>query len=72
MINRLLCLCLACFVWSLAALAQENKLIKELQNKRGDLQKQIAEQETLLKRTGKDVGSMLDGLAQTLYTGHQR
>lgn len=63
MINRLLCLCLACFVWSLAALAQENKLIKELQNKRGDLQKQIAEQETLLKRTGKDVGSMLDGLA---------
>ena len=63
MINRLLCLCLACFVWSLAALAQENKLIKELQNKRGDLQKQIAEQETLLKHTGKDVGSMLDGLA---------
>lgn len=63
MINRLLWLCLACFVWSLAALAQENKLIKELQNKRGDLQKQIAEQETLLKRTGKDVGSMLDGLA---------
>lgn len=63
MINRLLCLCLACFVWSLTALAQENKLIKELQNKRGDLQKQIAEQETLLKRTGKDVGSMLDGLA---------
>lgn len=63
MIKRLLCLCLSCLFWSLALLAQENKLIKELQDKRGDLQKQIAEQETLLKRTGKDVGSMLDGLA---------
>lgn len=63
MIKRLLCLCLVCLVCSLASLAQENKLIKELQDKRGDLQKQIAEQETLLKRTGKDVGSMLDGLA---------
>lgn len=34
-------------------LAQSNKLIKELENKRGDLQKQIAETETLLKSTKK-------------------
>lgn len=44
-------------------LAQSNKLIKELENKRGDLQKQIAETETLLKSTKKTVGSQLNGLA---------
>lgn len=45
------------------AVAQSNKLIKELQSKRGELQKQIAETESLLKTTRKDVGSQLNGLA---------
>ena len=43
--------------------AQSNKLIKELEGKRGSLQKQIAESGTLLKTTQKDVGSQLNGLA---------
>lgn len=43
--------------------AQSNKLIKELEQKRGDLQKQIAETESLLNTTRKDVGSQLNGLA---------
>lgn len=38
-------------------------MIKELESKRGALQKQIAESETLLKTTKKDVGSQLNGLA---------
>jgi septal ring factor EnvC (AmiA/AmiB activator) len=42
---------------------QSNKLIKELESKRGALQKQIAETESLLKTTKKDVGSQLNGLA---------
>lgn len=48
---------------STTLLAQSNKLIKELENKRGALQKQIAETELLLKTTKKDVGSQLNGLA---------
>ena len=44
-------------------LAQSNKLIKELESKRGALQKQIVESETLLITTKKDVGSQLKGLA---------
>ena len=43
--------------------AQSNKLIKELEGRRGELQKQIAESETLLQSTKKDVGSQLNGLA---------
>lgn len=43
--------------------AQSNKLIKELESKRGALQKQIVESETLLITTKKDVGSQLKGLA---------
>ena len=42
---------------------QSNKLIKELESKRGALQKQIVESETLLITTKKDVGSQLKGLA---------
>ncbi len=53
--------CLLCQASPL--LAQSNKLIKELEGKRGALQKQIAESETLLKTTKKDVGSQLNGLA---------
>lgn len=47
--------------------AQSNKLIRELENKRGSLQKQIADTETLLKSTKKDVGSQLNSL--TVLTG---
>lgn len=43
--------------------AQSNKLIKELEGKRGELQDQIAQTETLLKSTKKNVGSQLQGLA---------
>ena len=43
--------------------AQSNKLIKELEGKRGALQKQIADNESLLRSTKKDVGSQLNGLA---------
>lgn len=43
--------------------AQSNKKIKELENKRVEIQKQIAQSETLLKTTKKDVGSQLSGLA---------
>ncbi|MBQ8673246.1 MAG: peptidoglycan DD-metalloendopeptidase family protein [Bacteroides sp.] len=58
------------FLLCLPALLQaqsSDKLIKELENKRGDLQKQIAETESLLKSTKKSVGSQLGGLA--LLTG---
>lgn len=44
-------------------MAQSNRLIKELESKRGALQKQIAESESLLKTTTKNVGSQLKGLA---------
>ena len=61
--KHLLCILLSCFCFSLPLLAQNNKLIKELEDKRGALQKQIAEQESLLKKTKKNVGSQLNGLA---------
>lgn len=62
--SRLLSLLFALFLLQASPLsAQSNKLIKELENKRGALQKQIAESETLLKATKKDVGSQLGGLA---------
>lgn len=38
-------------------LAQSNRLIKELESKRGALQKQITESETLLKTTKKTVST---------------
>ena len=43
--------------------AQSSRLIKELESKRGELQKQIADTESLLKNTKKDVGSQLNSLA---------
>lgn len=48
---------------SLGLLAQSNNLIRELEERHSELQKQIAEQETLLTTTKKDVGSQLNGLA---------
>lgn len=43
--------------------AQSNAKIKELESQRGELQKQIAATETLLRTTKKDVGSQLSSLA---------
>ncbi|EJX09730.1 peptidase, M23/M37 family [gut metagenome] len=43
--------------------AQSNQLIRELESKRGVLQKQIAESESILQHTKKDVGGQLNSLA---------
>ena len=48
---------------SLTSFAQSTPKIKDLENKRGELQKQIAQSETLLRSTKKDVGSQLSSLA---------
>lgn len=61
--KRLLCILIGCFCIAFPLLAQSNKLIKDLESKRGALQKQIAESETLLNTTKKNVGSQLNGLA---------
>ena len=61
--KRLLSVLTLCCWLAGTLLAQSNKLIKELENKRGTLQEQIAESESLLKSTKKDVGSQLNGLA---------
>ena len=67
MIKRIFVL-LACIFWGAVSLsAQSSKLIKELESKCGELQKQIADTESLLKNTKKDVGSQLNSLA--LLTG---
>ena len=60
--KKLLLLCLACLcVWN--ASAQTTQKIKELESQRNELQQQIAESETLLRSTKKDVKSQLDNLA---------
>ena len=60
--KHLLLLCLTClFVWN--ASAQTTQKIKELENQRNELQQQIAESETLLRSTKKDVKSQLDNLS---------
>lgn len=61
--KRLLCILAACFCGLTPLAAQSNKLIKDLESKRGALQKQIAESETLLQATKQNVGSQLSGLA---------
>ena len=61
--RHFLCIFIGCFYLALPLCAQSNKMIKELESKRGTLQKQIAESETLLNTTKKDVGSQLNGLA---------
>ena len=62
MIRLLVFVLLSCGV-ALQSFGQSNKLIKELEGKRGDLQKRIAESETLLQTTKQDVGSQLAGLS---------
>lgn len=54
---------ISCFCLASPLLAQTNKLIKELEGKRGALQEQISATETLLNTTKKHVGSQLQGLA---------
>ena len=61
--KRFLCALAGCLCLLLPLMAQSNKLIKELESKRGALQKQIAESETLLQSTKKDVKSQLGNLA---------
>lgn len=61
--RRFLLILTGCCCLATTAVAQSNKLIKELESKRGELHKQIAETESLLKTTKKDVGSQLNGLA---------
>lgn len=54
---------ISCLWLAIPLSAQSNKLIRELEGKRGALQKQISDTESLLKDTKKDVGSQLNGLA---------
>lgn len=61
--KRFLCALAGCLCLLLPLMAQSNKLIKELESKHGALQKQIAESESLLQTTTKNVGSQLKGLA---------
>lgn len=56
-----LVLLLSCILLPLSA--QSDKLIKELESKRAEVQKQIAEQETILNKTKKNVSSQMGGLA---------
>lgn len=61
--KRLCVFILACLALLLPLCSQSTKMIEELKNKRGNLQKQIKETEMLLKTTKKNVGSQLAGLA---------
>lgn len=63
MIKRIFVLLACIFFLAVSLSAQSSKLIKELESKRGELQKQIADTESLLKNTKKDVGSQLNSLA---------
>lgn len=62
MMRRLFCLLAACLCIGFLS-AQTNKTIRELESRRGALQRQISESEKLLQTTRKDVGSQLQGLA---------
>ena len=50
-------------LFGLSVSAQTTQKIKDLENQRNELQQQIAESETLLRSTKKDVKSQLDNLA---------
>lgn len=63
MMKRFFVILISCLWLAVPLSAQSNKLIRELESKRGALQKQIAESESILKDTKKDVGSQLNGLA---------
>ena len=59
--KRLLLL-LCCCLWLIPSGAQTNKRIKDLQNRQGQLKRQIEETRTLLNTTKKDMGSQLNSL----------
>ena len=61
--KRFLVIWISSLCLSVPLFAQSNKLIKELENKRGSLQQQIVQTESLLKNTKKSVGSQLNSLA---------
>ena len=63
MMKRFFVILISCLWLAVPLFAQSNKLIRELESKRGALQKQIAESESILKDTKKDVGSQLNSLA---------
>lgn len=63
MMKRFFVILIGCLWLAVPLSAQSNKLIRELESKRGALQKQIAESESILKDTKKDVGSQLNSLA---------
>ena len=64
--KRIFLLLIACCFLSTIS-AQSTRKIRELEAKRKELHQQIAESETLLQSTKKDVKSQLDNLA--LLTG---
>lgn len=63
MMKRFFVMLIGCLWLAIPLSAQSNKTIRELESKRGALQKQIAETESILQDTKKDVGSQLNGLA---------
>lgn len=63
MIKRFFVVLISSLWLAIPLFAQSNKLIRELESKRGALQKQIAETESMLTNTKKDVGSQLSSLA---------
>ncbi|MEY8685686.1 murein hydrolase activator EnvC [Bacteroides sp. AN502(2024)] len=63
MMKRFFVILISCLWLAVPLFAQSNKLIRELESKRGVLQKQIAESESILKNTKKNVGSQLNNLA---------
>ena len=60
MIKRLFVILVSSLWLAIPLSAQSNKLIRELEGKRGALQKQIAETESILQNTKKDVGSQIE------------
>lgn len=65
--KRFLLICLTFLFVGNEVFSQTTAKIKELENRRNELQQQITESETLLRSTKKDVKSQLDNLA--LITG---
>lgn len=70
--KRIIVFSIFLITFSISLLAQDNKLIKELENKHGALQKIIAETETLLKNTKKTVSSQLNNLSSLTSQINQR
>ena len=65
MMKHFFVILIGCLWLAIPLFAQSNKLIRELESKRGALQKQISETESILKDTKKDVGSQF-----TFYRFH--